>query len=186
MAKRLCKMNRKQIAENLGDIHRLVVEPKFVCRSCARSSADNASLCKPAAIPPQACQNKPLAEQKSCGLLAEALPPTQRTEQQTQAVRRVVEKVKQKAQLQKVAIAEKSTEAIELNTLDLSDEKAVKKANKALKKQFKQQKKLLKLAKKQNKLLKRQKKLEASIEYSKELAALMPEARSAQNQSSIH
>jgi hypothetical protein len=62
----------------------------------------------------------------------------------------------------------------------------VKKAKKALKKQFKQQKKLLKLAKKQSKLLKRQKKLEAGIEYSKELVALMPEARSAQNQSSIH
>lgn len=53
MAKRLCKMSRKQIAESLGDIHRLVVAPKFVCRSCARSSASKDTLCKPAAIPPQ-------------------------------------------------------------------------------------------------------------------------------------
>lgn len=184
MAKRLCKMNRKQIAENLGDIHRLVVEPKYVCRSCARSSAESASLCKPAAIPPQHCQNKPLQEQQSCALLAEALPP--RSEEKAQAVRRVVEKVKQKAQLQKVITTDKPADDITLNVVDLADEKAVKKANKALKKQFKQQKKLLKLVKKQNKLLKRQKKLEDSIEYSKELAALIPEARSAQNQSSIH
>ena len=74
MSKRLCKMNRKQIAANLGDIHRLVVAPKFVCRSCARSSASKDSLCKPAAIPPQKCQDKPLNEQQACGLLAEALP----------------------------------------------------------------------------------------------------------------
>ena len=73
MAKRFCKLNRRDITEHLGEIHRLVSEPKFVCRSCARSSADKANLCKPAAIPPASCQSKPDSEKVACGLLAETL-----------------------------------------------------------------------------------------------------------------
>ena len=163
MAKRLCKMNRKQIASNLGDIHRLVVAPKFVCRSCARSSATKNTLCKPAAIPPQACQTKPLHEQQACGLLAEALPaepiaviPEQSAEKAA-IVKRVVERVKEK----KLAAKAVAPVALKAPTLfDLADKKALKKARKALRKQYKQQKKLLKVAKKQQKLLKRQRKLE--------------------------
>lgn len=30
MAKRFCKLNRRDITEHLGEIHRLVSEPKFV------------------------------------------------------------------------------------------------------------------------------------------------------------
>ncbi|MFA0121388.1 hypothetical protein AB4400_08180, partial [Vibrio sp. 10N.261.48.A2] len=74
MAKRFCKLNRRDITEHLGEIHSLVTEPKFVCRSCARSSADQANLCKPTAIPPLGCQNKPVEEKAACGLLAETLP----------------------------------------------------------------------------------------------------------------
>lgn len=171
MAKRLCKMNRKQIAESLGDIHRLVVAPKFVCRSCARSSASKDSLCKPAAIPPQSCQDKPIAEQQACGLLAEALPshslaqeaPIMMTAEQNiekaAIVKRVVERVKEKKLAAKVAAATTQLETPAM--FDLSDKKALKKAKKAVKKHYKQQKKLLKLAKKQQKLLKRQRKLEA-------------------------
>jgi hypothetical protein len=164
MAKRLCKMNRKQIATNLGDIHRLVVAPKFVCRSCARSSASKNTLCKPAAIPPQACQDKPLHEQQACGLLAEALPaepiavtPKQSAEKAA-IVKRVVERVKEKK------LAAQVTPPVVLKApdlFDLADKKSLKKAKKTLKKHYKQQKKLLKLAKKQQKLLKRQRKLEA-------------------------
>ncbi len=163
MAKRLCKMNRKQIATHLGDIHRLVAAPKFVCRSCARSSASKNTLCKPAVIPPQACQDKPLREQKACGLLAEALPlePISVTPEQSAAkaaiVQRVVQRVKEKKRAAKVA-ASVDLKAPEL--FDLADKKALKQARKALKKQYKQQKKLLKVAKKQQKLLKRQRKLE--------------------------
>ncbi|AIU68287.1 hypothetical protein ABF162_15720 [Vibrio coralliilyticus] len=165
MAKRLCKMNRKQIADGLNEIHRLVVAPKFVCRSCARSSAEKTSLCKPAAIPPQQCQNKPIEQQRACGLLAEALPPQETqvprlSEEKSQAVRRVVERVKEKAQ-PKVSTEAKAT-ADEL-TLDLSDNKAIKKAKKALKKHYKQQKKLLKLAKKQHKLQKHEAKIKARL-----------------------
>lgn len=171
MAKRLCKMNRKQIAESLGDIHRLVVAPKFVCRSCARSSASKDSLCKPAAIPPQSCQDKPIVEQQACGLLAEALPshslaqeaPIMMTAEQNiekaAIVKRVVERVKEKKLAAKVAAATTQLETPAM--FDLSDKKALKKAKKAVKKHYKQQKKLLKLAKKQQKLLKRQRKLEA-------------------------
>lgn len=183
MAKRLCKMNRKQIAENLGEIHRLVVAPKYVCRSCTRSSAEKSSLCKPAAIPPQQCQNKPLEEQKNCGLLAEALP--QQSEQKADAVRRVVERVKAKVELTKASPVEKAAD-VELSSVDLLNKKAIKKAKKAIKKQFKQQKKLLKLARKQGKLLKRQKKLEAGIAQSKALTRQLPQLVELQNQSSIH
>ncbi|EGA68339.1 hypothetical protein VISI1226_18736 [Vibrio sinaloensis DSM 21326] len=182
MAKRLCKMNRKQIAENLGEIHRLVVEPKFVCRSCARSASSSSNLCKPAAIPPQQCQDKPLEQQRSCGLLAEALPPATEkyAEQKAQAVRRVIDRVKQKAQ-QEVKPAPLEVPA---SLLDVSDKKAIKKAKKALKKQFKQQKKLLKLAKKQHKLLKQQKKLEARLESVSPL--IVPELLDVQSQSHMH
>lgn len=173
MAKRLCKMSRKQIAESLGDIHRLVVAPKFVCRSCARSSASKNTLCKPAAIPPQKCQDKPLSEQQACGLLAEALPTPSLTQdtpiimapeqsaEKAVIVKRVVERVKEKKLAAKVAAVTPTTKLEAPAMFDLSDKKALKKAKKAVKKHYKQQKKLLKLAKKQQKLLKRQRKLEA-------------------------
>ncbi len=51
MNKRLCKLNRHDITSQLGDIHQIVAAPKFLCRSCARSSSDKNTLCKPAAIP---------------------------------------------------------------------------------------------------------------------------------------
>nr|WP_217906461.1 hypothetical protein [Vibrio sp. JPW-9-11-11] len=172
-------MNRKQIVENLGDIHRLVVEPKYVCRSCARSSSDNSSLCKPAAIPPQACQNKPISEQQKCGLLAEAQPSPRPSLQKAQAVRRIVERVKHKAQQPKSIVIEQAT-------AELIDKKAIKKAKKAAKKQFKQQKKLIKLAKKHNKLLKKQRKLAARLEGSKQQVALFSESRPNQNSAGLH
>ena len=75
-------------------------------------------------------------------------------------MRRVVERVKEKAQ-PKVSTEAKAT-ADEL-TLDLSDKKAIKKAKKALKKHYKQQKKLLKLAKKQHKLQKHEAKIKARL-----------------------
>ncbi len=185
MAKRFCKMNRKQIAENLGDIHRLVVEPKYLCRSCARSSASKDSLCKPAAIPPQVCQNKPLEQQQSCALLAEALPAApdnQTSEQKAQAVRRVVEKVKEKALLQKAQLQTSQVDTVASEIIDLEDKKALKKAKKAIKKHYKQQKKLLKLADKQRKLLKKQKKLENKVSLSR----LIAQKSEAQTSSNLH
>lgn len=199
MAKRLCKMSRKQIAESLGDIHRLVVAPKFVCRSCARSSASKDTLCKPAAIPPQSCQDKPIAEQQACGLLAEALPshsltqeaPIMMTAEQNiekaAIVKRVVERVKEKKLAAKVAKVTSSEKLEKPAMFDLSDKKALKKAKKAVKKHYKQQKKLLKLAKKQQKLLKRQRKLEARNAKLEVLLPTPPTAlMSDKKQTSIH
>lgn len=167
MAKRLCKMSRKQIAENLGQIHRLVVEPKFVCRSCARSSASEGALCKPAAIPPQQCQDKPLEQQQNCALLSEATPKADTkvvpNQDKAQAVRQVVERAKQKALQRQANIqVNRSKKSSEL-PFDLMQEKDIKLAKKALKKRYKQQKKLLKLAKKQQKLLKKHQRLEAKL-----------------------
>ncbi|NOH72811.1 hypothetical protein F0225_15880 [Vibrio pectenicida] len=161
MTKSLCKLSRKQIADGLGDIHRLVAEPKFVCRSCARSSAERGSLCKPAAIPPLSCQNQ-LSERQS--KLSEALLINKhlspQVEDKSLVVRRVVEQVKQKAQ-KKTSIAPN-----ELHE-SFANHKEIKNAKKALKKQYKQQKKLLKLAKKTLKLQKREAKLRAGLDLGK-------------------
>lgn len=199
MAKRLCKMSRKQIAESLGDIHRLVVAPKFVCRSCARSSASKNTLCKPAAIPPQKCQDKPLSEQQACGLLAEALPTPSLTQdtpiimapeqsaEKAAIVKRVVERVKEKKLAAKVSAVTPTTKLEAPAMFDLSDKKALKKAKKAVKKHYKQQKKLLKLAKKQQKLLKRQRKLEARNAKLEVLLPTPPNTlMSASSQAKVH
>ncbi|MCQ9084971.1 hypothetical protein [Vibrio harveyi] len=199
MAKRLCKMSRKQIAESLGDIHRLVVAPKFVCRSCARSSASKNTLCKPAAIPPQKCQDKPLSEQQACGLLAEALPTPSLTQdtpiimapeqsaEKAAIVKRVVERVKEKKLAAKVAAVTPTTKLEAPAMFDLSDKKELKKAKKAVKKHYKQQKKLLKLAKKQQKLLKRQRKLEARNAKLEVLLPTPPNTlMSASSQAKVH
>ncbi len=50
MAQRLCKLSRHDISASLSDIHRIVAEPKYLCRSCARSSSDKNRLCKPEAF----------------------------------------------------------------------------------------------------------------------------------------
>ncbi len=199
MAKRLCKMSRKQIAESLGDIHRLVVAPKFVCRSCARSSSSKDTLCKPAAIPPQKCQDKPLSEQQACGLLVEALPTSSLTQdtpiimvpeqsaEKAAIVKRVVERVKEKKLAAKVAAVSSTTKLEAPAMFDLSDKKALKKAKKAVKKHYKQQKKLLKLAKKQQKLLKRQRKLEARNAKLEVLLPTPPNTlMSASSQAKVH
>ena len=50
MAKRLCKLSRHEIATSLSEIERLVAEPQFLCRACARVAGDKKSLCKPQAM----------------------------------------------------------------------------------------------------------------------------------------
>ncbi|MGY3571125.1 hypothetical protein [Vibrio paucivorans] len=149
MAKRFCKLNRHDIASNLGEIHQLVTEPKYVCRSCARSSASKSSLCKPAAIPPKSCQDKPIEQQRQCGLLAEALPDNQETK-----LEQVAPAVLPSVEVEAVDTAAPSEKA---------SKKALKKASKALKKQKKYHKKLSKVLKKQQKLLKKHQKLEGKF-----------------------
>ncbi len=178
MAKRFCKLNRRDITEHLGEIHRLVSEPKFVCRSCARSSADKANLCKPAAIPPASCQSKPDSEKVACGLLAETLtsapanvlsqeivslaPSTKSVENSKSQL--VVKKVQaqklqaKKAQMNQVLEAQLSPSS------ELVDKSELKRAKKVAKKQKKYNKKLAKMIKKQQKLYKKSRKLQSELE----------------------
>ncbi|GAK85401.1 hypothetical protein JCM19238_2984 [Vibrio ponticus] len=74
MSKRLCKLNRHDIAEQLSDIQRIVSAPKYLCRTCARASQDKDVLCKPMAL--QAVNPEvPLAMQTQSGLPAQTEIP---------------------------------------------------------------------------------------------------------------
>lgn len=178
MAKRFCKLNRRDITEHLGEIHRLVSEPKFVCRSCARSSADKANLCKPAAIPPASCQSKPDSEKVACGLLAEtltsapanvlsqeivSLAPSAKSVENSKS-QLVVKKVQaQKLQVKKAQMNQ-VLEAPLSNSSELLDKSELKRAKKVAKKQKKYNKKLAKMIKKQQKLYKKSRKLQSELE----------------------
>ncbi|MEZ9297032.1 hypothetical protein AB4176_19930 [Vibrio splendidus] len=164
MAKRFCKLNRRDITEHLGEIHSLVTQPKFVCRSCARSSSDQANLCKPTAIPPIDCQNKPVEEKVACGLLAETLPTPE------VSLIEVMDSVEPAVQIFDPASIE-AADKVSLKKAKLKklmavgDDKAeLKRAKKAAKKQEKYNKKLAKMIKKQQKLFKKSQKLESDLE----------------------
>lgn len=161
MAKRFCKLNRRDITEHLGEIHSLVTEPKFVCRSCARSSADEANLCKPTAIPPLGCQSKPIEEKVACGLLAETLPKPEIT------LVEVVDTPDSAVQMFDPSVAKKpSLKKAKLKKIMASNgqKKELKRAKKAAKKQEKYNKKLAKMIKKQQKLFKKSQKMESKLE----------------------
>ncbi|MEZ9344494.1 hypothetical protein AB4165_18175 [Vibrio cyclitrophicus] len=168
MAKRFCKLNRRDITEHLGEIHSLVTEPKFVCRSCARSSADQANLCKPTAIPPLGCQNKPVEEKVACGLLAETLPAPELS------LAEINDTLEPTVQMFDPAVVDIAADVVDKKTSQKKakliakasgDEKAeLKRAKKAAKKQEKYNKKLAKMIKKQQKLFKKSQKLESDLE----------------------
>ncbi|WP_192889693.1 hypothetical protein [Vibrio bathopelagicus] len=164
MAKRFCKLNRRDITEHLGEIHSLVTEPKFVCRSCARSSADQANLCKPTAIPPIDCQNKPVEEKAACGLLAETLPTPEVSLIEVMDSADPVVQIFDPATVEKAdKVALKKAKLKKL--MAVGDDKAeLKRAKKAAKKQEKYNKKLAKMIKKQQKLFKKSQKLESDLE----------------------
>jgi hypothetical protein len=132
VTKRLCKLNRREIAENLGQIYSLVSESKFLCRSCARSSHDSDSLCKPAAIPPQSCLLKSDAEKKECTILAGTVVSKDKPMAVSLIVsKKEIKKVKKRAKLQKKYIKKL--------------EKVAKMQAKLAKKQKKVEKQLLKI-----------------------------------------
>lgn len=191
MAKRFCKLNRRDINEHLGEIHRLVSEPKFVCRSCARSSADKANLCKPAAIPPASCQSKPDSEKAACGLLAETLtsaPANALSQESVGLVSASKDMTSSKSQLvvkkiqAKKAKAAKALDAQPTPPSELFDKKELKRAKKVAKKQKKYNKKLAKMIKKQQKLYKKSQKLQSQLEG----INLQVEGTMATNVSHIH
>lgn len=178
MAKRFCKLNRRDITEHLGEIHRLVSEPKFVCRSCARSSADKANLCKPAAIPPASCQSKPDSEKVACGLLAETLTSAPANVLSQEIVNlapsaKSVENSKSQLVVKKVQAQKLQAKQAQMNQVlevqlspssELLDKSELKRAKKVAKKQKKYNKKLAKMIKKQQKLYKKSRKLQSELE----------------------
>lgn len=168
MSTRLCKLNRRDISDNLGEIHRLVTEPKYLCRSCSRSSVDKSTLCKPAAIPPASCQSKPIHEQQQCGVLAEALPQ----ERPIKLDKLSNEKVSKTRAIE--------ARLIDSEKMEAKEKKALKRAKKALKTQKKAQKKLLKILKKSHKLARKQNKLEQKYQLAasvveKQVVKVQPE-----------
>ncbi|HFQ5346003.1 hypothetical protein QX226_18260 [Vibrio vulnificus] len=141
MTKRFCKMDRREIASQLGEIHQLVAAPKYLCRSCARASSSKSSLCKPQAIPSLKSKAKPLA------VKASTLPsPTSIAENQRP----------------QTLLTAESVSAFDINLPSLG-KKQLKQAKKALKKQRKYHKKLAKLAKKKVKQLQKREKLEGKL-----------------------
>lgn len=176
MAKRFCKLNRRDISDHLGEIHRLVSEPKFVCRSCARSSADKANLCKPAAIPPASCQSKPDSEKAACGLLAETITtaPANALSQEL-AMKELISKALTSKEQSRTAAAKSKSQLVvqkvqalksvdKPSSAELLDKSELKRAKKVAKKQKKYNKKLAKMIKKQQKLSKKSQKLQGQLE----------------------
>jgi hypothetical protein len=47
MAKTLCDWTRKDIEKRAGELERLLSEPRFYCRKCARCACVGKVLCKP-------------------------------------------------------------------------------------------------------------------------------------------
>ncbi|NTW89098.1 MAG: hypothetical protein HGB26_08320 [Desulfobulbaceae bacterium] len=48
--KTLCKLDKHDMEERMGDIVSLVSDPKFICRKCARVATNKKYLCKPLTI----------------------------------------------------------------------------------------------------------------------------------------
>ena len=48
--KTLCDLEKKDIDKKLGEITKIVMDPKYICRKCARASNKKEYLCKPQRI----------------------------------------------------------------------------------------------------------------------------------------
>lgn len=141
MTKRFCKMDRREIVSQLGEIHQLVAAPKYLCRSCARASSSKSSLCKPQAIPSLKLQAKPLAMKAATVSSQTSVTEHQRSQ---------------------TLLTAESVSAFDTNFPSLG-KKQLKQVKKALKKQRKYHKKLAKLAKKKVKQLKKREKWEGKL-----------------------
>lgn len=171
MAKKMCKLNRRTIAASMGAVYSIVAEPKFVCRSCARSADKSANLCKPTPIPPKSCRSKvsTLNSIDDCALVAEA-KRTQTLSEVKEPKQSVVEVKPSKPEAKRAekAVA-KAKLALEVPTAEVVeleprvDKKMLKKQRKALKKQKKLYKKLNKLLRKEQKLTQKRAKLDAHL-----------------------
>lgn len=141
MAKRFCKMDRREIASQLGEIHQLVAAPKYLCRACARASSSKGSLCKPQAIPAIKVKTK-----RSVMSLSPISSPSPTAESESAPV----------------ALPPEPLNVFDINLPSLG-KKQLKQAKKALKKQRKYHKQLAKLAKKKVKQLQKREKLQGKL-----------------------
>lgn len=46
-AKQLCKWDKDEIKDNLKELKKIVAQPRFICRKCARAARKEEYLCKP-------------------------------------------------------------------------------------------------------------------------------------------
>jgi len=135
MTKRLCKLNRKEIVEGLGDISAIVSDAKYLCRSCARSCQDRRQLCKPIVIPSYTCASRKPQEKQLTTVLTDTLANMDINtsfERQKKVTKKEIRKVKKKVKKQKKHIKKMR--------------KVVKKYGDLLKKQKKIEKKLLRFS----------------------------------------
>jgi hypothetical protein len=51
MSKTLCEWSKHEIAEETGELARIVCDPRYVCRKCARAAHKEKHLCKPIPLP---------------------------------------------------------------------------------------------------------------------------------------
>lgn len=51
MAKTLCEWKKHEILEETEELLRIVGDPRFVCRKCARAAHQEKHLCKPIPLP---------------------------------------------------------------------------------------------------------------------------------------
>lgn len=51
MSKTLCEWKKHEITEDTVALARIIRDPRFVCRKCARSAHKDKHLCKPIPLP---------------------------------------------------------------------------------------------------------------------------------------
>lgn len=58
MAKTLCEWKKSEILDDIEVLEKIVSDPHFVCRKCARSAHAEKHLCKPIALPDRESKQK--------------------------------------------------------------------------------------------------------------------------------
>lgn len=51
MSRTLCEWKKHEIAEETAELAKIVCDPRFVCRKCARAAHKDKHLCKPIPLP---------------------------------------------------------------------------------------------------------------------------------------